>query len=164
MAVDESLIGKPLAPRTIVLERGPVTNFAKAVKDENPIYQDPRKAKEAGFKNIPVPPTFGFAWANWGQYPELQPEGANTGENPIMQVIGGLMKTGGLILHGEQSFTYHQPLVVGETLHATGKISNIYEKTSSGGKTMTFISAETEYRNDKGELVQTAVMTLLHRA
>ena len=166
MAVDESLIGKPLAPSTIVMERGPVTNFAKAVKDENPIYQDPRKAKEAGFDNIPVPPTFGFAWMNWGQFPELQPEDANASreQNPVMQVIGGLMKTGGLILHGEQEFTYHKPLVVGEVLHATGKISNIYEKTSSGGKTMTFIASETEYRNDKGELVQTAVMTLLHRA
>jgi len=29
---------------------------------------------------------------------------------------------------------------------------------------MTFISSETEYRNAKGELVLTAVMTLVHRA
>ena len=161
--VDTSVIGKPTAPSTIVLERGPAANFAKAVKDDNPIFQSPEAAKAAGFDNIPVPPTYGFAFANWGQFPELQPDGSSE-QNPVMQVIGNLMKSGGLILHGEQAFTYHAPVVVGDTLNATGKISDVYEKTSSNGKTMTFISSENEYRNQRGELVLTAVMTLLHRA
>jgi len=161
---DTSVIGKPLASSVTVMERGPVSNFARAVKDESPIYQDPRAAKEAGFENIPVPPTFGFAWTNWGQFPELQPEDNTGGGNPVMEVIGNLMKSGGLILHGEQEFTYHAPLVVGDTLTSTGKIGNVYEKTSSNGKVMTFISSEQEYRNQRGELVLTAVMTLLHRA
>src|SRR5438045_3007146 len=123
---DTSVIGRPLAPSTIVLERGPVSNFAKAVKDESPIYQDPRAAKAAGFDNIPVPPTFGFAFANWGQFPEMQPENNAGGAHPVMEVIGNLMKSGGLVLHGEQSFTYHAPLVVGDTLTSTGKIGNVY--------------------------------------
>src|SRR5436305_5034010 len=89
------------------MERGPVSNFAKAVKDDNPIYQDLRAAKAAGFDNVPVPPTMGFAFANWGQFPELQPESNVSGSNPVMEVIGSLMKTGGMILHGEQEFTYH---------------------------------------------------------
>lgn len=161
---DTSVIGKPLAPSVNVLERGPVSNFAKAVLDDSPIYQDPRAAKAAGFDDIPVPPTFGFAFANWGQFPELQPEDTTGGSNPVMEVIGNLMKTGGLILHGEQEFTYHAPLVVGDTLTSSGKIGNVYEKTSSNGKTMTFISSEQEYRNQRGELVLTAVMTLIHRA
>src|SRR3954469_12683632 len=162
---DTSVIGKPLAPSTIVIERGPASNFAKAVKDDNPIFQDPRAAKEAGFDNIPIPPTYGFAFANWGQFVEQQPEdGSGGGQNPVMQVIGNLMKTGGLILHGEQAFTYHAPVVAGDTLSASGKISDVYEKTSSNGKVMTFISSENEYRNQRGELVLTAVMTLLHRA
>jgi len=163
MAVDTSIKGKALAPSTIVIERGPTSNFAKAVLDENPIFADPTAAKAAGFDNIPTPPTFGFAFAHWGQYPELQPGGADEG-SPVMQVIGNLMKTGGMILHGEQAFTYHAPVVVGDTLNGTGKISDIYEKTSSNGKVMTFISSENEYRNQRGELVLTTVMTLIHRA
>ena len=162
--VDTSVVGKPLAPSTIVLERGPASNFAKAVKDDNPIFQDPRAAKEAGFDNIPIPPTYSFAFPNWGQFPELQQDDTSMGKNPVMQVIGNLMKTGGLILHGEQAFTYHAPVVVGDTLSSTGKISNAYEKTSSNGKVMTFISSENEYRNQRGDLVLTAVMTLIHRA
>src|SRR2546423_13145813 len=106
---DTSVVGRPLAPSTIAIERGPVSNFARAIKDESPIYQDLRAAKAAGFENIPAPPTFGFAFANWGHYAELQPEDNTGGSNPVMEVIGNLMKTGGLILHGEQAFTYHAP-------------------------------------------------------
>ena len=162
--VDTSVVGQPLAPSTIVLERGPASNFAKAVKDANPIFQDSRAAKEAGFDDIPIPPTYGFAFANWGQYPELQEADTSQAGSPVMQVIGNLMKTGGLVLHGEQAFTYHAPVIVGDTLSSTGKISNVFEKTSSNGKVMTFITSENEYRNQRGELVLTATMTLLHRA
>jgi acyl dehydratase len=161
---DNSVIGKPLASTVTLMERSPIANFAKAVKDESPIYQDLRAAKDAGFENIPVPPTMGFAFANWGQFPEIQPDDNTQGSNPVMEVIGGLMKSGGLILHGEQEFSYHAPIVAGDTLTSTGKISDLYEKTSSNGKVMTFIKSEQEYRNQRGELVLTAVMTLLHRA
>ena len=163
MAVDTSVIGKPVAPSTIVLERGPASNFAKAVKDENPIFRDADAAKAAGFDNIPIPPTYAFAFANWGQFKEIQPEGYAE-PSPVMSIIGGLMKTGGMVLHGEQGFTYHAPIVVGDTLHGTGVVKDVYEKTSSNGKVMTFVTAENEYRNQRGELVLTTTMTLLHRA
>jgi acyl dehydratase len=163
MAVDTSVIGKPVAPSTIVIERGPASNFARAVKDDNPIFGDPTAAKAAGFDSTPIFPTYGFAFAHWGQFPELQPEGASA-QSPVMAVIGNLMKTGGLVLHGEQAFKYLAPVVAGDTLTSTGKISDLYEKTSSNGKVMTFISSENEYRNQRGELVLTSTMTLLHRA
>ncbi len=162
MAVDTSIIGKPMDPSVNVVERQPVMNFATAVKDENPVYQSPEAAKAAGFENIPLPPTFGFAFNHWGAYPELQPPKSD-GPNPVMQVIGSLMKTGGLILHGEQEFIYHAPAVVGDQLSGSGKISNIYEKTASNGSHMTFITSETEYRNQRGELVLTGIMTLVHK-
>ena len=163
MAVDTSIKGKPVAPSAVVIERSPVMNFAKAVKDDNPIYQTPAAAQEAGFADIPLPPTFGFAFSHWGNYPEIQPGGASE-DNPIMQLIGGLMKSGGLILHGEQEFRYHAPVVVGDTLTSTGKISDVYEKTSSSGSHMTFAATETDYRNQRGELVLTSIMTLVHKA
>jgi acyl dehydratase len=161
--VDTSVIGKPLDPSTLVIERGPITNFAKAVKSDSAVYRNPEAAQAAGFDNVPTPPTYGFGMANWAAFEELQPKGSG-GTNPVMQVIGGLMKSGGLILHGEQEFFYHKPIVAGDTLQATGRISDHYAKTSSSGSTMTFISSETEYRNQNGELVLTAVMTLVHKA
>src|SRR5437773_12436649 len=74
MAVDKSLIGTPTGRSKITIERGPVSNFAKAVQDENPIYQSPEAAKEAGFQNIPAPPTYGFAMAHRGTFKEQQPD------------------------------------------------------------------------------------------
>ena len=161
--VDTSAVGQPVPPATITLERGPVSNFAKAVKDSSPIYQSPEAAKAAGFSNIPAPPTFGFSMAHWGSFPETQPEGADA-KHPMMGVIGKLMQNGGMVLHGEQEFVYHAPVVVGDVLSQTGTIRDVYEREGSGGKKMTFVEAQTDYHNAAGELVLTQVTTLLHRS
>ncbi len=60
MADDDlkKLIGKPMSKSKVVVERGPVANFAIAVGDKNRIYRDPAAAKEAGFAAIPAPPTW----------------------------------------------------------------------------------------------------------
>ena len=156
-------IGKPIPPQTVVIERGPVTNFARAVKDESPVYADPRAAQAAGFTGIPAPPTYDFAMHHWGQFPEVQPEGAGT-PHPMVEAMGELLANGGLILHGEQDFVYHQPLVVGATLTSQGTVTDIYEKQSSSGKTMTFIVTETQWRDASGDPVVTSTMTIIHRA
>ena len=163
MAVDTSIIGRPTGKSKVVVERGPVSNFARAVKDESAVYQDPGAAKEAGFDAIPAPPTFGFSMEHWGKYPELQPADKPKG-NPMMEVIGGLMKQGGMVLHGEQEFIYHQPVVVGDVLAQSGTIRDVYEREGSGGKVMTFVEAQTDYHNASGELVLTQITTLLHRS
>jgi hypothetical protein len=74
MPVDKSLIGSSTGRSRITIERGPVSNFAKAVTDESPIYQTVEAAKAAGFENIPAPPTYPFAMAHWGTFPEEQPD------------------------------------------------------------------------------------------
>lgn len=156
-------IGKPTPPQTVVLERGPASNFARAVKDENPVYRDPRVAAEAGFDNLPVPPTYPFAWHHWGEFAEQQPEGAG-GSHPMIEAMAELLANGGLILHGGQEFSYHRQPLVGDVLTARGTVKDVYEKTSSSGKTMTFIITETEWRDADDQPVATSTMTLLHRA
>jgi acyl dehydratase len=167
MAVDTSVIGQCTGKWKIVIERGPVANFAKAVKDNSPIYQDVGAAEEAGFEAIPAPPTFPFAMNNWGAFEELQPDdnpAVPGGTSPVMKIMGGLMKSGGMILHGEQEFTYHRPLAVGDVLVGEGKVVDLYEKESKG-RTMTFLVTENEYRDEKtGEPVVTTRMNLIHRA
>jgi acyl dehydratase len=164
MAVDKSLIGTPTGRSKVVIERGPVSNFAQAVKDENPVYQNPETARAAGFDDIPAPPTYGFAMAHWGTFPEVQPENEAAGRNPVMEIIGGLMKKGGLVLHGEEEFEYHRPLVVGDVLEGEGKVVDIYEKESKG-KTMTFLVTENVFKDAKtGDPVLTTRMNLIHRS
>lgn len=156
-------IGKPTPPQTVVIERGPLTNFAKSVQDHSPVYADPRAAEEAGFDAIPAPPTYDFAMHHWGAFPEVQPEGAG-GAHPMIEAMGQLLADGGLILHGGQEFVYHRPLTVGMQLTSHGIVKDIYEKQSSGGKTMTFIITETQWRDEHDQPVVTSTMTLLHRA
>src|SRR5437763_6392272 len=115
MAVDTTLIGTSTGRSRITIERGPVSNFATALKDDDPVYQSLEAAKAAGFQHIPAPPTFAFSMAHWGTFPEEQPEGAGKDtESIVMELVGGLMQRGGLVLHGEQEFIYHRPLVVGD--------------------------------------------------
>jgi acyl dehydratase len=73
------------------------------------------------------------------------------------------MKSGGIILHGEQEFVYHRPVVVGDELRSEGKVADLYTK-QSGERTMTFLVTETEYRDEAGELVLTTRMNLIHRS
>lgn len=158
------LIGLPTGRGTLAVERAPITNFAKAVVDDNPAYRNADVARAAGFDDVPAPPTFGFSIQNWGRWEELQPADGTPERNPLAELMGGLIATGGIVLHGEQEFTYHRPLVAGQRLQHEGVVSDIYQKRS-GDKTMTFMVVVDTYRDETdGELVLTSTMNLLHRS
>ena len=157
----KGFIGTEITRQTVVVERSAVAFFADAVLDTDPIYRDATVAAAAGFDGLPVPPTFPFVMGNWGAFAELQPEGApGTG---LGIVLGALMAGGGLILHGEQAFTYHAPVVTGQVLNAVGVIKDIYVKESKGS-TMTFVVAETTWSDaTTGEAVCTTTFNIIHR-
>ena len=156
------IIGKPVSKQTVVVERGPVANFATAVCDPDPVYRDPRAAQQAGFDAIPVPPTFPFVMQAWGDFPEIQPPDKPAG-NAMGEVIGPLMAKGGIILHGEQEFVYNRPVFVGDVLTGEGQVVDAYTKESKG-KTMTFVVTETVWRDEQGEPVVTTRFNVIHRA
>ena len=163
MPVDRSIIGKVTHRSKVVVERAPVTNFAKAVKDEDPVYRDPRAASEAGFEAIPAPPTFPFVMEHWGNYSEIQPTEPPE-LNAIAQVIGSLLAKGGLLLHGEQEFEYRRPVRVGDRLDGVTVVADVYEKESKG-HLMTFLVTETTWSDEAtGEPVVVTRSNLLHRA
>ncbi len=154
-------IGKPTTRGTLVVERGPITNFAKAVLDDSAVYRNAEVAEAEGFAGIPAPPTFGFSAQNWGRFEEHQ-TAEQPETNPMFEVMGKLYAGGGIILHGEQQFIYHQPIVSGQTLHYEGIVRDVYQKPS-GDKTMTFIVVEDTYRDDAGDPVLTSTMNLIHK-
>jgi acyl dehydratase len=159
----KGIIGKPTGKSTVVVERGPVAFFAEAVLDDSPVFRSPEAAKAAGLAGIPAPPTFPFAMETWGKFAEIQPSDAPEG-NPLMTALGPLMAKGGLILHGEQEFIYHRPVVVGDVLDGDGKVVDAYQKESKG-KTMTFVVTETNWTDQKtGEPVVTTRFNVIHRA
>jgi acyl dehydratase len=157
------VVGRPTVAATVHVERGAVQSFAAAVTDQNPVYSDLSAAQAAGFTAIPAPPTFTFAVQNCGRFAEEQPPDPTGGRNVMMEVIGTLMANGGIVLHGEQEFIYHRPVVVGDTLHADGKVVDHYTK-QSGERTMTFLVMETVYSDDAGVPVVTERFNLIHRS
>jgi len=158
----QSIIGQSTARATVVVERGPVSVFADAVLDANPIYKDPAVARAAGLPGIPAPPTFPISLEYWGRFTELQNDGAGLG-GPLAKAFGQLMSRGGLILHGEQEFTYYRPVAVGDVLVGEGRVADAYQKESKG-HVMTFIVTETTWVDEKtGDPVVRSSFNVMHR-
>lgn len=157
-----TIIGTPTGTTVVTVERGKLAEFASAVKDSSPVYRDSRAAAAAGLPGIPAPPTYPIVMGGFGNYPELQPEDGPTG-NPMGAVLGPLMAKGGIILHGEQEFTYHRPVFAGDVLEGRGTVVDAYRKESKG-KTMTFVVVETAWSDQaSGEPVCTSRMNIIHR-
>jgi acyl dehydratase len=158
------LVGTRTSSSTVVVERGPISGFALAVCDSNPIYNDPRAAEAAGLDAIPAPPTYPFVMETWGKFAEYQATDSPVAGGGMGKVLGPLMAKGGIILHGEQSFEYHRPVVVGDVLDGEGTVVDCYTKESKG-HTMTFIVTETVWRDrQNGEPVVTSRFNVIHRA
>jgi hypothetical protein len=98
-------------PVRVQIERGPVMLFARAVKDDSPVYASERAARDAGFDRVPVPPTYTFVMASAGALPDIQPAG---GTGSMYASAAGdaasAFDRDGLFLHARQHFTYHQPV------------------------------------------------------
>ncbi|HEY8216107.1 MAG TPA: MaoC family dehydratase N-terminal domain-containing protein [Acidimicrobiia bacterium] len=163
MAVDTSVIGKRTGANRVRIERGPVGFFASAVLDDNPVYRDVEAASGAGFDAIPAPPTFSFAMRHMGVIGEEQPPDPTGGTNPMHAVMGDLHAKGALILHGEEEFEYHRPVMVGDVLLGEGTIVDLYEKDTDSA-VMTFIVIETVWRDEaNGDPVVTERFNLIGR-
>ena len=161
--MDRSIIGKSTGAWKVTVERGPVSTFAAAVGDMNPIYRDRRAARHAGFDDLPAPPTFTFAAGFWGAFAEDQPEDPTGGTNPMHSVMGALHAQGALVLHGEQEFTYHRTPVVGDVLLGEGEVIDVYEKDTDAA-TMTFIVIRTVWTDaESGAPVVTEQFNLIAR-
>jgi len=139
MPADRSYIGKTGDPVTMHIERGKIREFAKAIKEDDPLYFDEEYAKRvAGGPMAPV--TFLQTVTLWddGQGRPRVPRDLKRA------------------LHGEQEFEFLKPIFVGDVLTATSRIADVYEKTGKRGGTMTFVVTETEFTNQGGEVVARA--------
>ena len=139
MPVDRSNIGRTGEPVTMYIERGKIQEFARAIKDDDPLYFDEEYAKrQAG--GIMPPVTFLQTVAVWD-------DGAGHPRPPI-----DLRRA----LHGEQEFEFLKPIFAGDVLTAVSRITDVYEKAGRRGGPMMFVVAETGFTNQRGEAVARA--------
>ncbi|HEY5171926.1 MAG TPA: MaoC family dehydratase N-terminal domain-containing protein [Acidimicrobiia bacterium] len=116
------------------VDHAPVAVFARAVKDTSAVYRSERAAREAGFERVPVPPTFTFVMSDAGAYPDLQPEGGTASLYAASgHDAGEVFARDGLYLHGEQHFTYHRQVSVGDVLEGRMRTSKPVARTARRG-------------------------------
>ena len=136
MPVDKSFIGKTSTPVVMHIERGKIREFARAIKDEDPVYHDEAYAtKEAG--GIMPPVTFLQTVSHW-----------DDGRGRV-RIPFDLKR----VLHGEQEYEFLEPIRVGDVLTVVSKITDIFEKPGKRGGSMNFAVTETTYTNQSGKVV-----------
>ena len=144
--LDKKYIGKLSESNTVEVERGRLKFFAKAIGETNPVYTDENAAKAAGYRALPAPPTFAFS---------LDLEQAN----PFADIEGMGVRLAKL-LHGEQTFTYYEPICAGDTITLQSKVADIYDKK---GGALEFLVQDYTVKNQKGALVAEMRRTLVIR-
>ncbi|MBI3395886.1 MAG: MaoC family dehydratase N-terminal domain-containing protein [Spirochaetia bacterium] len=144
MALSKEIVGRKLDPYTFTVERGKVKEFCKAIGETNPLYLDPKAAKEAGFDDTPIPPTFQTAFQFWG-YPKIWDDMKDMGIDIAR------------LLHMKEEYTYVKPIYPGTVVHAQGEVIDV--KT---GK-MDMVTFKTTYANEKGEPCIEAEMAIVIR-
>ena len=65
-------------------------------------------------------------------------------------------------LNGGNRFEYFGPVMIGDNITATGRVADVYEKPGSSGNLL-FIIFETDYVNQRGELVARLRGTAIRR-
>lgn len=150
-------VGQPLTRVTMRVEAGKVAEFARALHDPNPIYRDPEAARSAGFSNVPAPPTFSTVLAHY-------PLDSDEPRSPAAAVVAHLGLRRERTLNGAQRWTYERVPVAGDDLTATVVVTSVESRDGKSGNSFVSITAATEYRDRRDELVLSETVTLLELA
>ena len=142
--VMKTALGAEGQPFEMDMERGKIFEFARAVLSDDPIHID-------GSHPV-IPPTFLSTTLIW----EKRVEGANPWEKVEMSEERGM--------HAEQEYVFHGPPPrAGDRLFARAKVTEIYDKQSRSGSTLTFVKMVTEFRDEAGKLVAESILTGVER-
>jgi len=133
-------IGKQSDKVKNVVERGAVKKFAEAIGDLHPIFFDEDTGRLSRYKNNIAPPTF----------PRVFDYGAIEGLN---------LPNKGLI-HGEQTFHYVRPLLVGEEVYCYSIVKKYFEKKGNFGQ-MGFLVLESFGEDSKGTTIFSSTSTIV---
>lgn len=125
----------------LVVERGKIAEFARAIEAASPVYYDRESAVMAGYPDVPVPLTF----TRTAYFPHNLVEGIKPPEFGI-----DLGFDAERTVHGEQTYEYDRPVVAGDVLDATTALVDVYTKGGSEGRTLTFAVLETSYTDADG--------------
>jgi len=142
VAVDPSLVGRVYPPQPYEVSREKIREFADAIGDADPLYRDPKAAKERGYLNVIAPPTFAML-------PVLR---------GFDQLVAELGVTYAQVIHVNQRFVHARPIRAGDQLLTTTTLESV---RSAAGNVL--LGIRCEIAAESGEPVCEATATLLVR-
>lgn len=145
MAINPELQGKTYPttePYSVGREK--IREFAHAVKAQHPAHFSVETARELGYNDLLAPPTFAIIVA---QRAEALMVGDPDSGIDFSRVV-----------HADERFTHHRPIVAGDELVATLTVDTV--RAMGGGA---LVSSRAEIETVAGEKVATAVSSLLVR-
>lgn len=148
--INESVVGTRIAETTFPVDRSKVAELARAFGDDDPVWHDPTAAAAAGFTAVPTLPTLTVLVDHW------RPGGVAA----VVEAVGADLSR---ILHGEVAWQYVAPVEVGDTLTARQTVSGVNRRDGRRGGTMTLVTIDTEFTNQRGELAVRRTDTLIER-
>ena len=134
--IDKKWIGFKLPVSELNIDRSRLRFFAKTIGETSSIYTDVEAARAAGYADLPAPPTFLFA--------------AELDSGASDQLLQKLEVPIAKILHGEQSFCYHQSACAGDTITVRSQVDDIYDKKNGA---LEFIVKSSRATNQHEQLV-----------
>jgi acyl dehydratase len=145
MAINRDYVGRTFpASEPYEVSRVKIADFASAIGDQNPVYFDRTVAEAAGHADVIAPPTFPIVIS-------MAAAGAAIADP-------GLGLNYAMVVHGEQQFSYVRPIMAGDVVTAQSTITDIRDV---GRNVM--LTTSTDIRTTAGELICTAVSTLVER-
>ncbi|NAZ85929.1 FAS1-like dehydratase domain-containing protein [Kineococcus indalonis] len=146
VTVDESFQGRVYpASGTTAVTAGAVRAFARAVRAVHPAHHDTAAARALGHADVVAPPTFAVTLAQRADAQFVTDPAAGIDYSRVV--------------HGEQSFTHHRPIVAGDELTAELHVDRVRVVRGNA-----MVTTRTELRLTDGTPVCTAVSTLVVRA
>lgn len=145
MSVNPDFAGRvypPTDPYAVTAER--ITAFAQAVGAEHPMHHDVEAARVSGYADLVASPTFSVVIAHQCE------------AQFVADPAAGIDFT--RVVHGEQKFAHHRPIVAGEDIVATLHVDGVRQ---AGGHSM--ITTRTELALTDGAAVSTVTSMIVVR-
>jgi acyl dehydratase len=145
MAINPDLQGRVYPPAEVYdVAREKIREFARAVKAEHPAHYDVDAAQSLGYADVVAPPSFAIIVA--------QRADAQLIADPESGIDFSR------VVHAEQRFTHHRPIVAGDRLTAELHVDQV---RAMGEGAM--ITTRAEIASEAGERVATTTSSILVR-
>lgn len=143
-SVNDALVGSSFPPpERYRVSAVKIAEFADAVGAASPLHYDRDAARAAGYKDVVAPPTFAVVIAQRAEFAYV-----NSPESGI---------DFSRVVHAEEGFMHHRPIVAGDVLEATAHVDSITHRAG-----LSFVTTRVEISD--GEFpVATVTSTLAVR-